>query len=721
LGEQAEAAIATRMLAEGAAAVVAMGYNVYVVAAAEFMAAFYQALFDGKSVAAAVTAERRRLYDHPERISVKGPTALRDWMVPVHYSRSAVAFPDLQSRSAVVDGGLSLDDALDRMRDVATAGGSPVGGPVAGFVGRDGEFYRLERALVARPLVVVHGPAGTGKTELARAFAQWWAATGGAQEVVWCSFEPGVPTFGVAGLLGTIGRQLFGERFSEVPEEQRPPLIEKTLRGHRCLLVWDNFESVHSMPDPGRATPPLNEAERADLLAFAAAITGPGSASAVLVTSRTPEDWLTSDPAPSGAPLTAQRIELHGLEPEEAAEYANWLLRGYPQAQACRRERAYAELLVWLDGHPMSMRIILPQLDTTPPRLLLDGLQGQGDLPDGFDPDTGRTGSLGASVKYSLDHLDPDEQQLLLAVALFHGVADVDVLAMMARTPAAPELFAQVDPERWLAAVDAAARVGLLTRIGGGMYRIHPALPGYLTAQWAATRPDTHTSERAAAQAAVVDAYAAFGGWLAEQIRGGDAATAFALIDRQQRTMGVYLEQALRHERYRQAQSIVQPLNGYWDARGATEEARHWVDRCRDRLEAADGTPPTTRWRRRCAVAVRHRCPSQPRTSCGAAGRRPGHLRRPPPHPRSPPRRLRQRPPTRRHVSPARYGRAGTGAAGRRRGLVPTLAHHRRGARHPAGRGHRLPPARHRRAVAGAAGRRRGLVPTLAHHRRGAR
>ncbi len=41
-----EASIAARLLKEGAASVVAMGYSVYAVAAAEFMAAFYEALFE---------------------------------------------------------------------------------------------------------------------------------------------------------------------------------------------------------------------------------------------------------------------------------------------------------------------------------------------------------------------------------------------------------------------------------------------------------------------------------------------------------------------------------------------------------------------------------------------------------------------------------------------------------------------------------------------------
>jgi len=60
LGEQMMRRVATRLLREGTASVVAMGYSVYAVAAAEFMAALYEALFEGIDVAGAVTARRLR-------------------------------------------------------------------------------------------------------------------------------------------------------------------------------------------------------------------------------------------------------------------------------------------------------------------------------------------------------------------------------------------------------------------------------------------------------------------------------------------------------------------------------------------------------------------------------------------------------------------------------------------------------------------------------------
>ena len=61
VGKELEAAVATRLLRGGAESVVAMAYSVYAVAAAEFMAAFYERLFVGDTVSAAVTAGRHQL------------------------------------------------------------------------------------------------------------------------------------------------------------------------------------------------------------------------------------------------------------------------------------------------------------------------------------------------------------------------------------------------------------------------------------------------------------------------------------------------------------------------------------------------------------------------------------------------------------------------------------------------------------------------------------
>ena len=165
----------------------------------------------------------------------------------------------------------------------------------------------------------------------------------------------------------------------------------------------------------------------------------------------------------------------------------------------------------------------------------------------------------------------------------------------MSAVEGVPERFAGVNREEWAAALDAAAAVGLLTSIGAGMYRIHPALPAYLAALWRRETGDDHDSEHARASSALLSAYAAFGDWLLKQMQTGDAGFALRIVELQRRTIGHLLGAALEREDWEAAQSIAQPLNEYLDSRGLDEEARGWVDRVRLATESPDGAAPDLR------------------------------------------------------------------------------------------------------------------------------
>src|SRR6266446_4421472 len=544
LGEAAvEAAVATRLLEANAASVVAMGYSVYAVAAAEFMAEFYEALFAGRTVSDAVAAGRQRLYRRKER-----PSAREDSEI-----------------------GPAAEDKL---------------APVGRFVGRDAAFYTLELALKWQRVAVVHGPAGTGKTELAKAFGRWWQATGGVEQPEWVffhSFEPGVASFGLDGVVTQIGLQLFGPDFVGRTRDaaQRRELILKVLRERRMLLLWDNFETVRELPDMTGATPPLDAAQQQQMRDFLTELAREGGKTGVIITSRTPEDWLGN----------VRRHELTGLTPGEAAEMAEDVLRPYPQARGRRHDRAFADLLNWLDGHPLSLRLLLPQLETVSAATLLDGLKGNtANLPPGFVGE-GRLASLGASLKYSFDHLAPEMRDRLPALALFEGVADEAVLAILSAVKEVPMRFAGVAEEAWSTTLQRLAGIGLVTSLGGGMYGLHPALPFYLMAEWRRMAGEGFASEHGAAERALLSAYSAFGAWLMKQIQEGAADVAFSLIERQRRTMGRLLGFALSEKRYVEAQALMQPLNEFWNAHGLGPEAQGWVDRCRKALEVEDGTP----------------------------------------------------------------------------------------------------------------------------------
>jgi hypothetical protein len=584
VGKELEASVATALLKAGCAAVVAMAYSVYAVAAAEFMAAFYESLFAGESVGQAVTVGRRRLFEHGDRPSPKGDLALADWLVPVHYLRREVHFPDARTvRPSVAP---SLDDALDQIRSApseATAE-DPLAAVDGVFVGRDDQFYQLETAARLQHVVILTGPGGTGKTELVKGFARWWRDTSGVDDprlVFWHSFEPGVASFGLDGVITALGLDVFGTDFARLDPPQRLEAVKQLLAQFRVLLVWDNFESVREMPDPAGVTAPLDEAASAILKSFLEWVRD-HSRSAVLITSRAQETWLGQ----------VRRIGVGGLNHTEAVQYAGYLLEPYSAAQSRRERRSFGELLDWLDGHPLAMRLTLPRLDTSDPADLLAALRGTTPLPAADSPDAGRTTSLAASITYSYAHLADQTRLLLPVVSLLYGIADASVLATFSVMEGVPGRFAGVSGEEWSAVLADAARVGLLSRIGGGMFQIHPALPGYLAVGWHTEDPGGYDRERRACEEALCTACAAMSQWLTGQIESGDAASAYTMIGLQRRTLGAMLGHALDRGAWDDAEGIVRVLDEYWDTRGLGAEAAAWGDRILDAIAGPGQAPP---------------------------------------------------------------------------------------------------------------------------------
>ena len=144
----------------------------------------------------------------------------------------------------------------------------------------------------------------------------------------WHSIEPGGASFGPAGVITGIGLAVFGAGFAALQPDDRRRAVQNLLAAHRLLLIWDSFWTARSMPDPGGATPPLDEAGCQELPGFLETLAGRGR-SAVLITSRTSEDWLGG----------IRRIAVGGLASHEAAGYAGNSWRPARRRRSGRDER----------------------------------------------------------------------------------------------------------------------------------------------------------------------------------------------------------------------------------------------------------------------------------------------------------------------------------------------------------------------------------------------
>lgn len=556
-GEEKFSSVATRLVSLGAKGVVAMAYSVYAEAAKHFMGRLYGELAAGATLDSAVAAGRKDVLNKPQRPSPKGDKPLQDWLVPVLYQQeSYTPFTSSTTDTDVLDIETFLEPTVSNLVGFPEEG-------AYGFVGRDYEILRLELAFRQNNIVLLQGMGGVGKTELACGFARWLDQTlGRTGKIFFVSFEQGAT---LSNVVNQVGREVWGDKFSQYQAEQQRQAVLKYLNTQLSLLIWDNFEPVAGFPAGNE--PLLNASERDSLQRFLKDLRG--GKSWVLITSRHEERWLDCG---------YRLLDLRGLREQDVEELAAKILQTAGVDRA-KLSSEYLELLKLLGGHPLSLRVVLPHLKTQSAEQLIDALRRGLNTFQGQEEE-GRDKSLTVSLDYSFTKLSERVRRHLPFLALFSEQVNAYFIHVFSESTdnefgqAYQAVFGEnLQKEDWIRLLNEAVEAGILERlneVGEAVYKIHPALPWYLR---------QHLSEQNTAQEVselekkLLVFYAKWASYQHQQlISDAQLATVILLVEESNLLQNLRL--AEQQQDWSNAQSLLQALGEVYQRLGRKSEFR---------------------------------------------------------------------------------------------------------------------------------------------------
>ncbi|MCP4701851.1 MAG: CHAT domain-containing protein [Gammaproteobacteria bacterium] len=465
----------------GVAGVVAMRYNVYVKTAAQFVVDLYAALIKGQSLGEAVSFGRKQLHADPLREIAYTPTPLQDWQVPLVYEACPLHLFPFSPQSSQDDLHFALKSgADDNVLLPAT--------PDIGFIGRDETLLALDRAFDKHAVVLLHAYAGSGKTAATAEFARWYRHTGGVPAdvpVLFTKFTMHKTLKDVLLEFGRVFADMLEQRGTNWPAlsetAQRRDIALQVLAQRPLLWIWDNVEPVAGFP--AGADSQWSSEEQTELVDFLRA--AKDSKAKFLLTSRRDEKtWLRNLPA---------RFLMPPMPMRERTEFARALFDLQAERHGQRLLLTdWRPLLRFTQGNPLTLTVVIGQAlhenlnGSKAIRDFITRLQsGETELED--NDSEARDTSLAVSLSYGFVHaFDEAERRILALLVFFQGFVDVNTLRQMGylkridgTTDNSLPVLQGLSRDTGMALLDRAADIGLLTKLGGGFYRIHPALPWY--------------------------------------------------------------------------------------------------------------------------------------------------------------------------------------------------------------------------------------------------
>jgi nucleoside-triphosphatase THEP1 len=306
--EVRETSLGSRLMSAGMQMVVAMGYSVTVTAAKLMMEHLYKHLFADKPITEAIRLSRRELFNDKERKAYFNKLIkLEDWLLPVVYYNQAVNF---NLRQFTPEEEEKYFETVSSQYRFAL--------PTYGFVGRDLEILKIEKALLKDNVLLLKGMGGTGKTTLLNYLREWWQKTNFVKNAFYFGYDEKAWT--LDQILFVIGQKIYKNfEFASFQAMSQRAQIEKLvakLRAENYAVILDNLESVTGQQLAIQNT--LPETERNQIRDFIKRLVG--GKTLVVLGSRSREEWLQQKT------FKFNLYELQGLDQEARTELAEKIL-----------------------------------------------------------------------------------------------------------------------------------------------------------------------------------------------------------------------------------------------------------------------------------------------------------------------------------------------------------------------------------------------------------
>jgi tetratricopeptide (TPR) repeat protein len=473
-----ETSLGSRLMTAGMQAVVAMGYSVTVSAAKLMMKPIYQQLLNGKDLTEAMRKGRLELFNNKQRRAYYNTRIdLEDWLLPVIYCRGKI---NLNLRP------FTPEEEEKYWEHIGNQYVFPL--PEYGFVGRDLEILKMEKALLKHNILLLKGMGGTGKTTLLNYLREWWQKTNWATHIFYFGYDRKAWT--LEQIVYEIGQGIYNRfeqgSFQAMNLKARVRKLEQKLRSEAYILILDNLESVTGQPLAIQNTLPENERE--EIAEFLKNLVG--GKTKVILGSRSEETWLQR------RTFKENIYHLQGLDQESRTELAERILERQAKSRknAIKKDDYFKRLMKLLAGYPLAMEVVLANLKRQSPEEIWQGLQ-LAELVNVGDQD--KTNNIIKCVEYSHSNLSEEAQKLLLCLAPFSGFIPRFVI------PNYSQQLQQLEPlqgyqfDQFDAAIEEAIHWGLLSPMSEEMpsfLTIQPIFPYFLKTKLKELAPETQAA-----------------------------------------------------------------------------------------------------------------------------------------------------------------------------------------------------------------------------------